>query len=91
MLDEIARSGALKDAVLFAGFADKKESLRAFERGEHPPLQVLWGKEEILAHCAEASFFNYFGLLLPVRELDVSTAEDLVRKIVARLGFYEAA
>jgi hypothetical protein len=86
ILDAVTRGAQpLEGAVLFAGFADKKESLQAYERGEQPPLQVLWGKNEILAQYDEVTFFNYFGLLFCVQDLDVSAVNALLGRIATCL------
>jgi len=71
--------------VPFAAWVEEDESLAAYAGGKRPPLEVLWGEEEIAYHYDEVPFFNYFGFFLPVGEADVTDAEGTVRKILSLL------
>ena len=81
----VAGSPPNRDAAPFAAWVGQSESLAAYTGRKGPPLEVLWGEEEITRRYAEVPFFNYFGFFLPVTGMDVSAAERFVRKILSVL------
>jgi hypothetical protein len=72
-------------SILLAAFASTGETLQAFAANRLPPLHLLRGREEIGAGYDLADFFGYFGLYVPVAQLTVQAAEELLRGAVARL------